>query len=218
MKVRQFDLELKVFQQQLIALGSLAEHMVHDSVMSLLERNETLAKQTIEKDIEADQLDYDIKGKCILYTALHHPKASDLRLIAMAAYISHDLERIADKAVNISQRGLELIKYPPVKPYVDLPVMSDMVQKMVKDALDAFVNRDADLALDVARRDAEVDQIYGKTADELINFMEESNVIRPAISLLLACRHLERIGDLAENIGEQVYYLIKGTTVETQLA
>ena len=132
----------------------------------------------------------------------------------MVMKISHNIERLADKSVAIARRSLELLKYPPVKPFVDLPYVAQLIQTMVKDVLDAFVNRNAELALEIRERDDEVDEVYEKMLRELLTILSEHpQLISPGISILLLFRHLERIGDLAASIGEEVYYLVKGDII-----
>ena len=208
---RHFELELKEIQQELLRMGGMAESMLHDAVDSVLNRDGELAADVIRRDEQVDILENEIEESCIRLIARHQPAASDVRLLSMVLTIIHDVERMADKAVNIAQRSLELIEHPPVKPFVDLPRIAGIVQEMAKDALDALVNRDADLAEAVRERDYQVDEIYNQTAQELLaRLSEDTALLRPGISILLLFRHLERIGDLAANISEEVYYLVKG--------
>ena len=211
---RHFELELKELQQKVLRLGGIAEGMIRQAVTSVLNRDEKLARAVVVNDDEADALENEIEEYCIQLIARHQPAASDLRFLTMVMRINYDLERIADKGVDIAQRSLELIQYPPVKPYIDLPRAADIVQKMVKDALDALVNRNAALAQEVRNRDEEVDAIYEQTLQELLTLLtEHPRLLRPGISILLLFRHLERIGDLATNISEEVYYLVEGDII-----
>ena len=211
---RHFELELRELQQKLLRLGGLAEDMLRRAVESVLNRNRELAQEVIDNDDEADALENEIEEYCIQLIALHQPAASDVRFLTMAMKINRDLERMADKAVDIAQRCLELMQNAPVKPFIDLPRVAGIVQEMVKDSLDAFVNRDAVLAQEVRERDDRVDAIYDQTLRELLTYMiERPELIRPGISTLLLFRHLERIGDLAANIGEEVYYLVEGDVI-----
>jgi len=211
---RRFELELRELQQKLLRLGGLAEDMLHRAVESVLNRNGELAQEVIDNDDEADALENEIEEYCIQLIALHQPAASDVRFLTMAMKINRDLERMADKAVDIGQRCLELMQNAPVKPFIDLPRVAGIVQEMVKDCLDAFVKRDAVLAQEVRERDKQVDAIYDQTLRELLTYMiERPELIRPGISTLLLFRHLERIGDLAANIGEEVYYLVEGDVI-----
>ena len=208
---RHFEVELKEIQQELLKMGGMAESMLRDAVESVLNRDGELASDVIQSDEQVDVLENEIEESCIRFIARHQPAASDVRFLSMVLTINHDIERIADKAVNIAQRSLELLEHPPVKPFIDLPRVAALVQEMAKDALDAFVNRDADLAEAVRARDYQVDELYNQTVQELLaRLSDDSALVRPGISILLLFRHLERIGDLAANISEEVYYLVKG--------
>ena len=208
---RHFEVELKEIQQELLKMGGMAESMLRDAVESVLNRDGELASVVIQSDEQVDVLENEIEESCIRFIARHQPAASDVRFLSMVLTINHDIERIADKAVNIAQRSLELLEHPPVKPFIDLPRVAALVQEMAKDALDAFVNRDADLAEAVRERDYQVDELYNQTVQELLaRLSDDSALVRPGISILLLFRHLERIGDLAANISEEVYYLVKG--------
>ena len=208
---RHFEVELKEIQQELLRMGGMAENMLRDAVESVLNRDGELASIVIQSDDQVNALENEIEESCIRFIARHQPAASDLRLLSMVFKINHDVERMADKAVNVAQRSLELLEYPPVKPFIDLPRVATIVRDMAKDALDAFVNRDADLAEAVRGRDDQVDEIYKHTVQELLlRLSDDSTLVRPGISILLLFRHLERIGDLAANISEEVYYVVKG--------
>ena len=151
---------------------------------------------------------------CIQLIALHQPVAIELRFLTTAMKVNYNIERIADKSVSIAKRSIELSEHPPVKPFVDLPYVAQVIQAMVKDAIDAFVNRNAEHALEIRARDTEVDEIYEKMLHELLTILSEHpRLIQPGISLLLLFRHLERIGDLAAHISEEVYYLVRGDVI-----
>ena len=206
--------ELEELQRKLLRLGGMAESMLRRAVTSVLNRDADLAHAVIQEDDEADALEIEIEEQCIQLIGRHQPAASDLRFLVMVLKINRNIERMADKSVGIAQRSLELIGYPPVKPFTDLPRVVAIVQEMVKDALDAFVKRDAVLAKAVRIRDDEVDAIYNATLQELLTILtDDPKLIRPGISILLMFRHLERIGDLASNIGEEVYYLVEGDVI-----
>lgn len=211
---RHFEDEQHELQQQLLHLGGLAESMLRNSVESVLQRDEVMAREVIARDDEADAMENQIEEFCIELIARNRPAASDLRFMTMAMKINRDLERMADEAVNIAERSLELLQHPPVKPFIDLPRVAELVQRMVKDALDAFVRRDAALAEEVRERDDEVDEIYDQVVRELLTYLiDQPRLVRPGISVLLLFRHLERIADLAANIVEEVYYVIEGSMI-----
>ena len=206
--------EIKDLQHELLEMAGLAEQMLRQAIESVLTRDEALAHIVIAADDTIDRFENEIESSCIQLIALHQPVASELRFLTMVMKISHDIERLADKSVAIAKRSLELLKYPPVKPFVDLPYVAQLIQTMVKDVLDAFVNRNAELALEIRERDNEVDEVYEKMLRELLTILtEHPTLISPGISILLLFRHFERIGDLAASIGEEVYYLVKGDII-----
>lgn len=206
--------EIKTLEHKLLEMGGLAEQMLRQAVESVLTRDEALARTVIDMDDTIDEFENEIESLCIQLIALHQPVAFELRFLTMALKISQNIERLADKSVAIAKRSLELLQYPPVKPFIDLPHAAQVIQTMVKDVLDAFVNRNAELALGIRARDNEVDAIYERMLRELLTLLSEHpQLIQPGISLLLLFRHLERVGDLASNISEEVYYLVKGDII-----
>ena len=206
--------EIKTLQHKLLEMAGLAEQMLRQAIESVLTRDEALARMVVETDDTIDAFENEIESSCIQLIALHQPVASELRFLMMVMKISHNIERLADKSVAIAKRSIELMEYPPVKPFVDLPHVAQVIQTMVKDVLDAFVNRNAELAFEVRERDSEVDEIYERMLNELLTLLSEHpKLIEPGISLLLLFRHLERVGDLAANISEEVYYLVKGDVI-----
>ena len=206
--------EIKTLQHKLLEMAGLAEQMLRQAIESVLTRDEALARMVVDTDDTIDAFENEIESSCIQLIALHQPVASELRFLMMVMKISHNIERLGDKSVAIAKRSIELMEYPPVKPFVDLPHVAHVIQTMVKDVLDAFVNRNAELAFEVRERDSEVDEIYERMLNELLTLLSEHpKLIEPGISLLLLFRHLERVGDLAANISEEVYYLVKGDVI-----
>ena len=206
--------EIKTLQHKLLEMAGLAEQMLRQAIESVLTRDEALARIVVDTDDTIDAFENEIESSGIQLIALHQPVASELRFLMMVMKISHNIERLADKSVAIAKRSIELMEYPPVKPFVDLPHVAQVIQTMVKDVLDAFVNRNAELAFEVRERDSEVDEIYERMLNELLTLLSEHpKLIEPGISLLLLFRHLERVGDLAANISEEVYYLVKGDVI-----
>ena len=206
--------EIKELQHKLLEMAGLTEQMLSQAIESVLTRDETLAQGVIATDDRIDLFENEIESWCIQLIALHQPVAIELRFLTTAMKVNHNIERIADKSVAIAKRSIELSEHPPVKSFVDLPHVAQVIQRMVKDVLDAFVNRNAELALEIRERDDEVDEIYEKMLHELLTILSERpELIPPGISILLLFRHLERVGDLAANIGEEVYYLVKGNVV-----
>ena len=206
--------EIRTLQHKLLEMAGLAEQMLRQAIESVLTRDEALARIVVEMDDTIDQFENDIESSCIQLIALHQPVASELRFLMMVMKISHNIERLADKSVAIAKRSIELLEFPPIKPFIDLPHAAQVIQTMVKDVMDAFVNRNAELALEIRERDNEVDEIYERMLHELLTILSEHpKLIQPGISFLLLFRHLERVGDLAANISEEVYYLVKGTVI-----
>lgn len=206
--------ELKALQHQLLKMGGIAENMLRDAVQSVLNRDEDLAQRVITLDDTVDNLENEIEAKCIQLIAQHQPVAFELRFLTMALKINRNIERLADKCVSIARRSIELLAYPPMQTFVDLPSVTQIIQEMVKDALDALVNRNAELARELRERDSKVDNIYEKMVRELCSIMtDQPQLIQSGISILLLFRHLERVGDLASNIGEEVYYLVEGEVI-----
>ena len=206
--------EITGLQHKLLEMAGLAEQMLRQAIESVLTRDDALARLVIATDDQIDQLENEIESSCIQLIALHQPVATELRFLTTAMKVNHNIERIADKSVAIAKRSIELLEYPPVKPFVDLPYAAQVIQSMVKDVLDAFVNRNAEGALEIRERDNEVDEIYERMLHELLTILSEHpKLIQPGISLLLLFRHLERVGDLAAHIGEEVYYLVKGDVI-----
>jgi phosphate transport system protein len=219
MQQRHFHDELDVLKQTLLAMGALVEDQIRRVMHALLERNDALAREVIERDQRVNAYDLEIDEKCVELLALHQPTAIDLRVIMTAIKIVTDLERIGDQAVNIAQRALELHREPQLKPYVDLPRMADKAQRMVKESLDAFVNRDTELARRVCAADAEVDALKEQIFRELLTFMmQDPKTIPRAMRLILVSRFMERIADHATNIAEMVIYMVEGKLVRHTLA
>jgi phosphate transport system protein len=211
---RHFHEELELVKEKTLKQGSLVETMVEKSVSSLVDRDSRLAEEVIASDQKVDALDVEIEEDCLRLLALHQPAAKDLRFITTAMKITTDLERMADQAVNICQRAIELNDEPQLKPYIDIPIMSQLSQKMMREALDAFVRRDADLARQVIPEDNKVDGLKNQIFRELLTFMmEDPRTIPRAIRLILVSRHLERIADHATNIAEMVVFLVEGKNI-----
>jgi phosphate transport system protein len=216
---RHFEVELQELKEELVRMGGLAEGAIGMALKALVARNAELAREVAASDDAINLAEVDIDERCLRLLALHAPEASDLRFIAMALKINSDLERMGDLAVNIAERTLELLREPLLKPLIDLPRMAALAQAMMRDSLDAFVRRDPELARDVCRRDAEVDQINDQLFRELLTYMlQDPKSIARAVNLILVGRHLERIADHATNVAEDVVYLVEGKTIKHHLA
>jgi len=216
---RHFHEELEALKQTLLAMGGLVEDQIRRVMKALLERDDVVAQEVIERDRQVNTYDVEVDEQCVSLLALHQPAAGDLRFITTAMKIVTDLERIGDQAVNIAQRVLELNVEPQLKPYIDLPRMAERAQRMVKESLDAFVARDTALARQVCGEDEEVDALKEQIFRELLTFMmEDPRTIPRAIRLILISRFVERVADHATNIAEMVIYLVEGKMVRHTLA
>ncbi len=216
---RHFHEELEALKQTLLAMGGVVEDQIRRVMRALLERDDALAQEVIDRDRQVNAYDVEVDEQCVGLLALHQPTAGDLRFITTAMKIVTDLERIGDQAVNIAQRVLELNREPQLKPYIDLPRMAEKAQRMVKESLDAFVARDTELARRVCGEDGEVDAFKEQIFRELLTFMmEDARTIPRAIRLILVSRFLERVADHATNIAEMVVYMVEGKMVRHTLA
>ncbi len=212
---RPFDEELKLLREKILEMASYAEESISLAIKCLKERREEYAADVLQREEKINGLEIEIDDLCMKTLALRQPMATDLRFITSAMKISSDLERIGDQAVNIIENSVELLKYPLLKPLIDIPRMSDLAQNMVRDAINAFVVGDAQLARSVCQRDDEVDQLNDQIFRELLTYMiQDGATITRAVGLILVGRHLERIADHATNIGEDVIYMVKGQSIK----
>ncbi len=217
--VRQFEEELELIKEKVIRLGGLVEAQIADAMRALTERDSALAEKIIEKDHTVNGLEVEIDELCLKVLATRQPAASDLRLITTAMKIITDLERVGDIAVNISERAVELNREPPLKPFIDLPRMTEASQKMLKDSLDAFVNGDTDLAARVLVADDVVDNLNEQICRELLTYMnEDPHTISRGMKIMFISKYLERIGDHATNIAELVVFMVKGKVIRHMVA
>ncbi|MBL9194554.1 MAG: phosphate signaling complex protein PhoU [Opitutaceae bacterium] len=211
---RFFDTELETFRSQLILMGETSIRQVRDSIKALVDADVGLADRVIAADDELDLLEIQIDDEAIRYMNLRAPVATELRLVIVGMKASHDLERVGDEATSIAKRSVRLAAEPPLKPYVDIPRMAGIALEMLRDALDCFLDGDADKALSVCRRDAEVDQINKQLYRELTSYMiEKPGTISRALELMFISKSIERIADHATNIAEEMIYLAKGKDV-----
>ena len=211
---RHFDVELTELREKLLAMASHAEEAVHTAVRALTERNDDLAEKVTADDAIIDQYEIELDEVAIRMLALKAPVASDLRMITVAMKISHDLERVGDEATTIARRAIELNKEPQLKPYVDIPRMATLGLEMLKEALDAFVNRAPERARAIIPRDKEVDAINKQVQRELVSFMiENPATITRALNLMVISKSLERIADHATNIAEEVVYIYEARDI-----
>jgi len=213
---RHFDQELKELNKDILKMGALAEEAIYKSIEALKNRDKEVAKSIIENDANVDKLELAVDEKCIDLIARYQPMARDLRFITTGMKINAELERIADLATNIAQRVLELADKPILKPLIDIPKLTDVARKMVKDVIDAFVNSDENLARKVIFSDSEADNLRNLIQEELINeyMSKDVSTATLAVPLLLIARHLERICDHATNIAEDVIYMVQAKVVK----
>jgi len=215
--VRHFQEELDELKGRLLEMGGLAEDRLRLAVRGLVERDGTLVEKVLTGDGAINQLHIDIDNRCFKLLALHQPMAVDLRSIVAAVKINTDLERVGDLAVNISEAARRYLQHPPVKELIDIPRMAELAQDMLRDALDAFVRRDVTLAQHVLAQDDTLDGLKSRVFRELLTYMlKDSATIEPALDLILISRHLERTGDHATNVAEDVIFMVSAKDVRHQ--
>ena len=212
---RHFDQQLGTLRKNLIQMASMIETAIANAVKSLIERDSELARLVVQSDEQVDALELEIDKQCVDLLALRQPLAIDLRFITSSIKITNNLERMGDLAVNIAERVIPLSQEPQLKPLIDIPRMATITQTMVKDSIDAFVNRDTELARSVYQRDSTVDAMNDQIFRELLTYMmqDPANITR-AVHLILISRHLERIADHSTNIAEEVVYIVKAKVVK----
>ncbi len=211
---RHYEAELKDLHVKILEMGGVGEKQIVNAVTALVNRDDELARATIERDHAVNRMDVEIDELCLRLLALHQPTARDLRLITTALKITTDLERIGDMAVNMCERALELNLEAQLKPFIDIPRMAEVAQTMLRQCLDAFVREDVELALKVCRDDDIIDQLNGQLFRELLSYMiEDPQTISRALRLLFIGKYLERIGDHATNIAEMVVFMVKGKSI-----
>jgi phosphate transport system protein len=212
--VPHFQEELEGLQARLLEMGGLAEERVRAAVNGLVARDTTLIDKVMRGDEPVNELHIEIDNRCFTLLALHQPMASDLRSIVAAVKINTDLERVGDLAVNIAEAARRYTTHPPVKKLVDIPQMGDIAQAMLRDALDSFVRRDTRLAHQVLNEDDRLDSLKTQVFRELLTYMlDDPTTVEPALDLILVSRHLERIGDHATNIAEDVIFMVSARDV-----
>ncbi len=211
---KHYEKELRNLKEIILKMGGLTEEMITTALKVLTERNSRLMEDLALKEGEVNILEMQIDEKCLEMLALRQPAASDLRFISIGLKISKDLERIGDLAMNIAEQSIELNKEPQLKPYIDLPLMAGKTQKMLKDALDSFVEKDPARAQTVCEIDDEVDDLNQKIVTDLIAIMQKSSDAISRSTRLIACtKNLERIADHATNIAEQVIFMVQGRDI-----
>jgi phosphate transport system protein len=212
--VPHFQEELEQLKTRLLEMGGLAEDRVRASVQALVERDSTLVDRVLAGDGPINQLHIEIDSRCFKLLALHQPMAVDLRAIVSAVKINTDLERVGDLAINIAEAARRYLRHPPVKELIDIPRMADIAQRMLRNALDSYVRRDLKLAHEVLNEDDLLDSLKTQVFRELLTYMlQNTATIEPALDLILISRHLERIGDHATNVAEDVIVMVSARDV-----
>ena len=210
----QKEQDLENIKEQILKMGSFVEDAIRKSIKALVERDRDLAIAVIDGDAIVNNFDVEIEELCIRFLALWQPTGSNLRFVTTAIKIITDIERIGDMAVDTCERAVEILDEPPLKPYIDIPRMAEAAQKMLKDSLDAFVAKDADLAIAVCESDDFVDNLNQQIFNELLLYMlKDPKNIGRAVRLTYIAKYLERIADHATNIAEMVVYMVKGKVI-----
>ena len=218
-RVRHFQDELEQLKARLLEMGGLAEEQVRLAVKGLVDRDRDLIARVLSGDGPLNALHIEVDSRCFRLLALYQPMAVDLRAIVAAVKINTDLERVGDLAVNIAEAARRCTRHPPVKRLVDIPQMGSIAQAMLRDALDAFVKRDTVLAQQVLDEDDRLDGLKTKIFRELLQYMlRDQSTVEPALDLILISRHLERIGDHATNIAEDVIFMVSALDVRHHAA
>lgn len=212
--MRQLDEKIQGLLERLLLMGRLAESMLQMALRVLVERNESLSPEVFNKEKEVNDLQIEIDDRAVKLTALQQPVGTDVRFLFMASRIATELERIGDQAVNITRNAGDVLKAPQLKALVDLPVMGEIAEGMVRNSLDALVAKDCDLANRVFEEEKKVDAYRDQIFRVLLTYMmADPGTIERALALILISRNLERIGDHATNIAEEVIYLVEGREV-----
>jgi phosphate transport system protein len=213
--IKSYDQELQRLDNSIAEMGGMAESQLAAAIDAVSKRDGDLAASVIEADSKVDELEHEVEAQVVRLLALRQPLARDLRQIVAALKTSTDLERICDYAANVAKRSLVLNQSAPVKPVYALPRMGAVCLAMIKDMLDAYIERDADKAYAVWLRDEELDEMYTSLFRELLTYMiEDPRNITSGTHLLFIAKNLERIGDHATNIAETLYFLVNGTTMQ----
>jgi len=211
---RQFDKQLEELKKKLVRMAALAETMIDKTISELVSRDERLAEKVPQYEEELNRLQIEIDDQALTLLATQCPVAKDLRFIVAATKINGELERIGDLVINITENVHVLAQQPELKPLIDIPRMADLARKMVRDSIDAFLRGDPLLAQSVIMTDDQVDDLKDQVLRELLTYMmADPKAIERALALILISRHLERIGDHATNIAEDVIYMTQGRDV-----
>jgi phosphate transport system protein len=211
---RHFERDLNELKERVLWMGSLAERAVHQAIHAVLEGHASLAEKVLQEEPAINELQVEIDDRVVQLLALQQLMAADLRFVLAVSRINNDLERIGDQAVNIAQSAIRILRHPRVKPYVDLPRMSELAEGMVRDSLNALVRGNVEIARSVLVRDDQVDGLRDQIFRELLSYMMgDSAVVFQAFELILVAKNMERVADHATNIAEDVIYIVAGHDV-----
>ena len=215
--MRSFEEKIQELLKKLLLMGRLAESMIQIALRVLIERDESLGAEVESKEIEVNELQIEIDDSAVKLTALQQPMGTDVRFLFMASRIATELERIGDQAINIIQKASPILRSPSLRPLVDLPMMGEIAEKMVRNSLEALVKKDCSLANLVLEEEVKVDAYRDKIFRVLLTYMmADPGTIERSLALILISRNLERVGDHATNIAEEVIYLVEGREVRHQ--
>jgi phosphate transport system protein len=213
--IKSYDEELERLSKMIVEMGGLAESQLAAAIEVVIQRDSDRAVRVVEGDAQVDQLERDLDNLAIRLLALRQPMARDLREIVAALKIASDLERISDYAANVAKRSIALAQTPPIQAVNALPRMTRLALLLIKDVIDAYVARDADKAFAVWVRDEDLDEMYSSLFRVLLTYMmEDPRNIGPCTHLLFIAKNIERIGDHATNIAENIYYLVHGIPLD----
>jgi len=211
---REFESELALLRQRLVNMAGRVEEMIRRSVLALVNRDETMAHETILSDHRVNQDEMEADEQCLVILARRQPMASDLRFLTLSLKMVTDLERIGDLAVNVCERVLDLQPYPPIKPYEDISRMAGLVEVMLHSAIEAFVTADADKARKVIKSDDDVDELYHRIFCDLMDLIAANGAVaKPIIHIQSIAKYLERMADHCTNLAEQVVFLTQGEDI-----
>jgi len=212
--MRRFQEQLQELMQRIVLMGATAESMIQIATQAIIQRNEKLTEEVFRKERQVNQLQIDVDEMAVRLMALQQPVGTDVRFLFMASRISTELERIADRAVNVCENLHYILQLPPLKPIIDMPIMAELAQKMVRDAMTAAINRDCAMAEKVMAQEDAVDAFRDLIFNNSLTYMmADPQNIQQAISLILMSRNLERVGDHANNIAEEVIYWVQGRDI-----
>jgi phosphate transport system protein len=214
---RHFEEDLGTLKTRLLEMGGLAEERLRMAMRGLVDRDAGLLEKVLSGDADINRLHLEVDDRCFKLLALQQPMAVDLRAIVAAVKINSELERVGDLAVNIAEAATRALQFAPVKELIDIPRMALIAQEMLRDALDAYVRRDTVLAQRVLTRDDELDSLKTQVFRELLGMMvRDQSIINASLDLILISRHLERTGDHATNIAEDVIFMVSARDVRHQ--